>query len=298
MSEVPGDLGSPMEYGNNDDELNRAFIKDPDFESKDEEQRLEIQSLKARVLELEEELELERIRSKEEQEQRVLAMTEAEALKATIGELEEKLLKAALSQRKVKQEESDEPEIMMEKKRSKSTASLQIISSDSASARTNDPTIHLPTSTDVTPIKTSSSDLSQRFSHPLKGTPNQGREEEEEEDLGDEEDSEAFEFEPRQKRGESISELNKQGLYLNARLENEIRGLSRSISEQHNETRNAHQSAQQYAEKYIKLREEYELHVQVLMLKLTQEQQARTVIEDKLEDAYVRCLSVVCLSFD
>jgi DNA-directed RNA polymerase specialized sigma24 family protein len=36
----------------------------------------------------------------------------------------------------------------------------------------------------------------------------------------------------------------------------------------------------------VKLREEYELHVQRLMMKLTQEQQARTTAEDKLEEAY------------
>ena len=52
------------------------------------------------------------------------------------------------------------------------------------------------------------------------------------------------------------------------------------------ETRSAQQSAQTFADKYVKLREEYELHVQRLMLKLTQEQQARTTVEEKLEEAY------------
>jgi hypothetical protein len=54
------------------------------------------------------------------------------------------------------------------------------------------------------------------------------------------------------------------------------------------EAKTAQVSAQGFAEKYTKLREEYELHVQRLMLKLTQEQQARTIIEDKLEDAYLK----------
>ena len=119
------------------------------------------------------------------------------------------------------------------------------------------------------------------------------QEDDEEEEDGDDDDTEDFEFEPRQKRGDSIHELNKHGLYLNAQLEQEIRGLTRSINDQQNETKTAQQSAQQYAEKYIKLREEYELHVQVLMMKLTQEQQSRTIIEDKLEDAYVSPLPLI-----
>jgi hypothetical protein len=149
----------------------------------------------------------------------------------------------------------------------------------------------------------------------------------------DDDDSEAFEFDLPSRRGRtnSLNELNKHGLFLNSQLENEIKGLTKSINEQETgsklstvvdlfvypvtsyfslalslplhvsalsvETRTAHASAQTYAEKYIKLREEYELHVQVLMLKLTQEQQARTLIEDKLEDAYVSCFVLVVLSF-
>jgi hypothetical protein len=51
--------------------------------------------------------------------------------------------------------------------------------------------------------------------------------------------------------------------------------------------RHAQESAQTYADKYIHLRQEYESHVQRLMYKLTQEQQARTQVEDKLEEALV-----------
>ncbi len=50
--------------------------------------------------------------------------------------------------------------------------------------------------------------------------------------------------------------------------------------------RTAQASAQNFADKYVKLREEYELHVQRLMMKLSQEQQTRTQVEDKLEEAY------------
>jgi hypothetical protein len=43
-----------------------------------------------------------------------------------------------------------------------------------------------------------------------------------------------------------------------------------------------------YAEKYARLREDYEKHVQRLMYKLTQEQQIRTHVEERLEEAMVR----------
>jgi hypothetical protein len=119
----------------------------------------------------------------------------------------------------------------------------------------------------------------------------------EEEPDSDSDDSEAFEFEREKEGGEnSINELNKQGLFLNAQLENEIKGLAKTISDHQNETKNAQEYAATSAEKYLKLREEYELHVQRLMLKLTQEQQARNIVEDKLEDAYVSFLFLIsCL---
>ena len=53
------------------------------------------------------------------------------------------------------------------------------------------------------------------------------------------------------------------------------------------DVRAAQLSAHTYAEKYVKLRQEYESHVQRLMYKLTQEQQARTQAEDRLEEALV-----------
>lgn len=49
-------------------------------------------------------------------------------------------------------------------------------------------------------------------------------------------------------------------------------------------------TAETYAEKYMLMREDYEKHVQRLMHKLMQEQQARVEIEDKLEEAMVMIL--------
>ena len=46
-------------------------------------------------------------------------------------------------------------------------------------------------------------------------------------------------------------------------------------------------TAQDYADKYIRLREDYESHIQRLMYNLNQEQQARAHIEDRLEEALV-----------
>ncbi len=329
LSDIPGDLNTPTDTGSNDDDStsynnNRqsvVYLKDHDFMSKDEEQRLEIATLKAKIIALEEELEMERIRSKEEHEQRLLIMTEAEALKHTISELEEKMLKVALSQKKRQSIDPNDSQdnIVLERKRTKSsasaTASLQVSSSDSVGLAGNGHA-HSSLLIETPPTR------ERRNSHPHPHHQNNnkdGRErrkssegianahkgsrshddewdEEEVDEEGDDDDSEDFEFE-RKRRGNSINELNKHGLYLNSQLEQEIRGLTRSINDQQNETKHAQESAQQYAEKYIKLREEYELHVQVLMMKLTQEQQARTIIEDKLEDAYVRLSAYFPLLF-
>lgn len=329
LSDIPADLNTPTDTGSNDDDStsynnNRqsvVYLKDHDFMSKDEEQRLEIATLKAKIIALEEELEMERIRSKEEHEQRLLIMTEAEALKHTISELEEKMLKVALSQKKRQSIDPNDSQdnIVLERKRTKSsasaTASLQVSSSDSVGLAGNGHA-HSSLLIETPPTR------ERRNSHPHPHHQNNnkdGRErrkssegianahkgsrshddewdEEEVDEEGDDDDSEDFEFE-RKRRGNSINELNKHGLYLNSQLEQEIRGLTRSINDQQNETKHAQESAQQYAEKYIKLREEYELHVQVLMMKLTQEQQARTIIEDKLEDAYVRLSAYFPLLF-
>jgi uncharacterized small protein (DUF1192 family)/polyhydroxyalkanoate synthesis regulator phasin len=56
----------------------------------------EIDELKERIISLEEELEVEKIRNKEDNTQLLVAMTESVALKTTIQELEEKLLKITL----------------------------------------------------------------------------------------------------------------------------------------------------------------------------------------------------------
>ena len=66
----------------------------------------------------------------------------------------------------------------------------------------------------------------------LEKTPEKGEDEDEDDD-DDDDDSEAFEIiENRHNRGNSIHELNKHGLFLNAQLESEIKGLAKSVSEQ------------------------------------------------------------------
>ncbi len=72
-------------------------LEDQDSQNpaREEELRSEIAILRQRLLNLEEELEMERLRFKEEQEQRLLLATESEALKNTITEMEEKLLKVS-----------------------------------------------------------------------------------------------------------------------------------------------------------------------------------------------------------
>lgn len=85
--------------------------------------------------------------------------------------------------------------------------------------------------------------------------------------------------------GAELNKLQQESLILNAQMEAEILALNESVSFQAQEARNALETAQKYADKYLKLREDYETHIERLMLKLTQEQQARTILEDQLESA-------------
>lgn len=83
----------------------------------------------------------------------------------------------------------------------------------------------------------------------------------------------------------TLQQLQEHSLILNAQLEAEVYTLNMSVNQQAQETKNAMEAAQRYADKYVKLREDYEVHIERLMLKLTQEQQARTILEDQLENA-------------
>lgn len=85
--------------------------------------------------------------------------------------------------------------------------------------------------------------------------------------------------------GMELNKLQQESMILNAQMEAEILQLNQSVSQQAQEARNAMETAQKYADKYLKLREDYEMHIERLMLKLTQEQQARTILEDQLESA-------------
>lgn len=71
-------------------------------------------------------------------------------------------------------------------------------------------------------------------------------------------------------------------------LEDEIKSLEANLASKDSEARSAQASAVNYAEKYIRLRDDYESHVQRLMMKLSREQQARIQAEDSLEDALQR----------
>lgn len=93
-----------------------------------------------------------------------------------------------------------------------------------------------------------------------------------------------------EKSGEdpSIRELEECTLQLKTSLENEIITLNEKVNVSDIEMKSAQESASSYAEKYIRMKNDYNSHVQRLMMKLTQEQQLRTHVEDRLDDALVR----------
>ena len=88
----------------------------------------------------------------------------------------------------------------------------------------------------------------------------------------------------------SISELEAHTLQLKTTLENEILNFNEKMTASDIEIKSAQESASSYAEKYIRMKNDYNSHVQRLMMKLTQEQQLRTHVEDRLDDALVSSL--------
>ena len=85
----------------------------------------------------------------------------------------------------------------------------------------------------------------------------------------------------------SISELEAHSIQLKNTLESEIDSLNEKMNASNIEIKTAQESASIYAEKYIRMKNDYNNHVQRLMMKLTQEQQLRTHVEDRLDDALV-----------
>jgi kinesin family protein 5 len=86
----------------------------------------------------------------------------------------------------------------------------------------------------------------------------------------------------------TVEALQEQSDIFKSNLEDEMRNLEKTISSKENEARYAQESATNYADKYLRLREEYDSHIGQLMVKLTLEQQMRTHVEDRLEDALGR----------
>lgn len=269
----------------------------------EEELKNEINRLNGKIIGLEEELDGERLRFKEEHEQRMLNATEAEALKSSIADLEEKLLKSNLN---AKRPLPPPPPILTEDGLPEIDYAEEMMK-----LRNKSPEVY------TSPNKSFANSANKNKNSP--GTPAQ--------DIETSFDSKAvskhspnrldvsvldqtiLNFDNDDDEGSdniSITELDEQTKVLNSQLAEDIRNLSKSMSVQQMgiyfilyilfikslkffillETKNAQDSAQTYVDKYVKLREEYEMHVQRLMLKLTQEQQMRSVVEDKLEDAY------------
>eukprot|EP00981_Chlorochromonas_danica_P011041 scaffold3645_cov244-Ochromonas_danica.AAC.2 len=240
----------------------------------------ETEALRARVRALEEEVETERMRSAEEHVQALQKVSEAEALRVTIQDLEARLLKNTMT---AKSRSSTYVEGMEgltippppDKPPRRPSAS---------GANANRP---LPPSPPHASPKATSTTSSIKRLLGREKTNSQDSEkrpiayENGGEDNGNDDDNASL-------LDVDLQVVEEQSHTLTLRLEQDIRGLSRAVSMHEVATRSAQAEAQNYAEKYVKLREEYETYVQRLMVKLTHEQQTRAMLEEKLEDVYAR----------
>lgn len=269
----------------------------------------EIDSLKSRVQVMEEELDAERQRTEREREEHRMYEVENTALKVTISSLEDRLVKVSLSNRRNSKSQShaaaSQDEYLlaagMERVPSPSHQALQqqqmqagegdreedwmkksksyddsYLAPPSASAPDNSRPLPPSGNGDALPIPSNAAiprRLLESSLHPHNDSISSMHSQYEviETEVGSDH--------------MSIPQLQEHAYILNAQLENEILTLSHTVSQHASETRTALESAQKYADKYLKLREDYEVHIQRLMLKLTQEQQARTILEDQLENA-------------
>lgn len=247
----------------------------------------DIDGLKARLSVTEEELESERIRFRTEEAEKNDYFAENNALRTTIAELEDKLVKQSLDMKKAVAKSVEEAEKALEQydedALSKELADVSDLASavDDGTTTTRQRRSGASSSQDgttKTALRAAILEKAEALEASLKA------------EAGDTSTapvkSPSTTASPVGKgNGIELNKLQQESMILNAQMEAEILHLNQSVSQQAQEARNAMETAQKYADKYLKLREEYEMHIERLMLKLTQEQQARTILEDQLESA-------------
>jgi kinesin family protein 5 len=81
----------------------------------------------------------------------------------------------------------------------------------------------------------------------------------------------------------NLQSLTQESDQLKNMFEEEIQALESTLVAREEATKTARATAAEYAEKYAKLKAEHDFHIQRLVLKLSQEQHARTELEDQLE---------------
>jgi uncharacterized small protein (DUF1192 family) len=248
----------------------------------------DIDGLKARLSVTEEELESERIRFRTEEAEKNDYFAENNALRTTIAELEDKLVKQSLEMKKAVAKSVEEAEKALEQYDEDALSKELADVSDLASAvddgttttrqRRSAASSSSQDGTTKTALRAAILEKAEALEASLKA------------EAGDTSTvpvkSPSASASPVGKgAGMELNKLQQESMILNAQMEAEILHLNQSVSQQAQEARNAMETAQKYADKYLKLREEYEMHIERLMLKLTQEQQARTILEDQLESA-------------
>ena len=231
----------------------------------------EAAGLRVRIATLEEEVEVERAGANLEREAQGSLRAELAALQATIADLEAKLLRAALDAKNIS------PPASADKSRSQSHSHGQGGSGSHSSHSIGASSLSAQLDDEAAPADGQQQD---RDGGGTRGEGGGGGGE----DRGADRSASADAF---------LQRHAEQALHGEARelLAEEIRSLESNLASKDSEARSAQQSAVNYADKYARLRDDYETHVQRLMMKLTREQQARIQAEDSLEDALQRLWS-------
>jgi kinesin family protein 5 len=247
----------------------------------------DVDGLKSRLSLTEEELESERIRFQTEHEEKNVYFAENNALRCTIAELEEKLVKQSLEMKKAVAKSVEEAEKELEY--DEATLSKELADVSELASAVDDGTA----SGDANRQRRVGAQSSSQDGATKKAIRAAILEKAEaleaslKAEAGDTSapSKAAPAVAPASSDGVELNKFQQESIILNAQMEAEILALNQSVTFQAQEARNAMETAQKYADKYLKLREDYETHIERMMLKLTQEQQARTILEDQLESA-------------
>lgn len=251
-----------------------AALRD-DLQKRVDELEADCQGLRGKISSLEDELETERLRSAEEHEEGMQKGAEADALRATIEDLESRLLKNTIDAKSRNHADAlgsltdqvdgpDPAQRTVQFPASLPPPKPYRRGNSKASSRTDNRSLSMSDVNNVQPAETRAEDDSD----------------------SDDENVVTVTQERLPSLFEPMDEMLEHSNVVDKHRQNEIKDLSHTLSMHEHVTRNAQAEAQNYAEKYVKLREEYEHYVKRLVDKLKHEQDTRALLEEKLEDAY------------